>query len=75
MTKMPKEAQAFYQGYVLAMANIIRCHDQPSMVIDIMQNDGVTIGLLKRCHVDAYDLKVIRKAFKDKGVYHAKENI
>ncbi len=58
MTKKEKE---FYHGFAVAVGALARDHRQPSMAVDIMNCNGVTLRMLEESGADAFDLDPIRK--------------
>jgi hypothetical protein len=65
-SKQAKPA-GFYAGAALVLADLIRANDQPSMAVDIMRHNGITLELLQKDGTVPEDLKVIRKALSDAG--------
>ena len=57
----------FYCGFAVGLGCLIRDFDQPSMAINIMENNGVTFLDLKKAGVEPFDLKPIRKAWISDG--------
>jgi hypothetical protein len=55
----------FLRGFAAAMAALIREHDQPTMAVDICRCSGLTLWHFERAGVDSFDLKPLRKAFRD----------
>lgn len=48
-------------GMALALAEINRKHDQPSIVREVAREAGLTIAEMREAGVDSYDLKELRK--------------
>ena len=60
-----KEVQkSFLQGLAVAIGSLARDHDQPSMAVDIMRCNGLTLDDLQECGIEVFDMKSIRKAWK-----------
>jgi hypothetical protein len=59
-----KERDAWLCGYAAALANVDRQHDQPTIVRNCMDGDGLTVKMLRDAGVEAYDLDPIKKAMK-----------
>jgi hypothetical protein len=53
----------FLRGFAIALADLNRLHDQPTMVRDVIDGAGLTLADFKRAGVEPYDLKELRKAF------------
>jgi len=51
----------FYQGVALAIAYLIKAHDQPTMAMDILKANGISVNKLLSHGLDEYDAKEIRK--------------
>jgi hypothetical protein len=56
----------FMEGFAIALADLVRGHDQPSMAADVIAGHGFTLDDFAGC--DPYDLKVIRKLFRTESV-------
>ena len=56
---------AFTHGYLIATANLINLHDQPTMAEDMLRELGETEGILKRLDLCDYDAKPLRKCFRN----------
>ena len=59
-------ARDFYAGYAAAVGYLVR-RDEPTLALDCMDGDGVTLADLVRARVDRFDLGVIRKAWHKDG--------
>jgi hypothetical protein len=59
-----KVNEAFMQGFGVAIGSLARDHDQPSMAADIMRCNGIRLEDLENCGIQVFDLKPIRKAWK-----------
>jgi len=64
MLKAERRRQ-FDAGYTLAVANLIHLHDQPGMAADVMAQTGITITDINRMGLTDYDLKPLRKMFRE----------
>lgn len=53
----------FLKGFALALADMNRGHDQPSMVVDVMNSAGVTIKELRKAGIETYDIDEIEQCF------------
>ena len=51
----------FNAGYVLACANLMHLHDQPTMAADVMAQAGITWAEIKRMDLGDYDMEALRK--------------
>ena len=60
------EKKAFLQGFAVAVGSLVRDHDQPSMAVDIIRGNGVTLMDLENCGAETFDLKHIRKAWRER---------
>ena len=58
--------QLFYQGFAVAIADLMRHYDQPTMALNIMKENGITFKQLKKAHCSDFDLKVIQQALAGK---------
>jgi hypothetical protein len=60
-----KVLEAFLQGFSIVIGSLIRDYDEPSMALDIMRNNGLTLKYLKSFgNVDAFDFDPIKKAWR-----------
>lgn len=59
------EKRGFIQGYAVAVGVIVRLHDHPSIAADLLQQSGFTLRDFERAGVDEYDLKPVRKLFRE----------
>lgn len=50
------------QGLALALAELNRMHDQPTMVVDVARSTGVTIERAIRAGVDEFDIAELQRA-------------
>jgi hypothetical protein len=64
MPKLTVEETAFRQGVGLALAEVNRMFDQPTIVRSVMDGMGLSLGQLRTAGVDDYDLRELRKAFR-----------
>lgn len=62
--KLTDDERSFRQGVGLALAELNRMHDQPTMIKDVLLGFGYTVPMLKRAGVDEYDLKELRKCVR-----------
>lgn len=53
--------KTFYCGMAVALGSLAREHDQPSVAIDIMKCNGVSLKDLQDAGVEPFDLKPLRK--------------
>lgn len=58
---MKRDERILYQGIALALAEVNRQHDQPSMVCDALRGLGIDLDDLKSAGVERYDLDEIKK--------------
>lgn len=55
----------FAQGVALACAELVRNHDQPMMVYEILVSCGLaTLSSLKKAEIDEYDAVVLRRVIR-----------
>jgi hypothetical protein len=66
--KPGKYETGFMCGVALALASLVREHDQPSMAVDIARRNGITLHDLKSANPDEFDMKPLRKAWRDNPV-------
>ena len=52
-------------GFGLALAEVNRRRDCPSVIVEIMRDAGVTVAMLKAVGLADYDLRQLRKATKE----------
>lgn len=57
------EDRAFKRGFAIALAEIIRTHDEPSIVRDVLDDAGMTMETMQLAGVEDYDLNELRKAY------------
>lgn len=58
MRPTTKGEQTFIQGYVCAVAEIIRTHDQPTIARDVLKG----VGKVDWRTIDEFDRETLRKA-------------
>jgi len=62
MIDKPNELEDdFWKGFALALADINRLHDQPTMVKNVIEGHGITLAQLRRAGAAEYDLLEISK--------------
>jgi len=54
---------ARFQGIAVALAEAQRQHDEPQIVVDVLNGFGISIGDLEAAGVEEYDMAVIRQCF------------
>ena len=52
----------FIQGFACAIACLIRTHDEKSVGIGILRDNGFNLKSLQKAKVDGYDYDVIKQA-------------
>ena len=57
----------FVRGFACAIADLIRDHNQPTIALDILSRNGITLEEMKKSKVDKYDLEVIELELKGEG--------
>jgi hypothetical protein len=57
---MRNSNKAFYHGFAIAVASVARDHGLPSVAVDIMRCNGVSLQDLQDAGVEQFDLKPIR---------------
>lgn len=62
---MTTEEKAFYQGAAVILGTLARTHDMPSLAVDIMKSNGITIGQLKDAEASGFDLAAIYKEMRN----------
>jgi hypothetical protein len=63
---MLKEDWGFYQGFAAALGSLAREHGEPSVAVDIMRCNGVSLQDLKDAGVEEFDLKPLRTEWLSK---------
>lgn len=53
----------FVCGFAIALAELIRLHDEPTLARDVIDGNGYALNDFERAGVDRYDLIELRKAF------------
>jgi len=56
------ERAAFTRGYACALSDWIRLFNEPSTAAQVLHHSGLTIEILKKSGVEAYDLDLLRAA-------------
>lgn len=64
---MSEDDKAFYSGFAVVLGCLIRERDLPSVAVDIMRSNGVELKHLIKAGVDNFDLKPIRRAWKQEA--------
>lgn len=62
-----KEDASWLCGFGLALAEMNRRRDCPSVIIEIMRDAGVSIETLKEAGLDSYDLNELRGVVRRHG--------
>lgn len=62
MTKRTNE-QSFMAGYLLAVANIVHTHDEPTIAEDVLRESGFDRGALDGLDLVDFDLDVLKHLF------------
>lgn len=52
----------FMEGFAIALADLVRMYDQPTMAANVIAGHGFTLKDFRG--IDAYDMNVIRRLFK-----------
>ena len=60
----------FRRGFAAALACLIRDCDQPTMAFNIAKSNGYELRHFTQAKVDAFDLKPIRKMFREESPAH-----
>lgn len=55
----------FMAAYLIAVANIIHLHDQPTIAEDVLREAQVNRNILKDMGFSDYDLKPLRALFRE----------
>lgn len=63
---MKKNPEPFMEGIAVAIADLVRLHDVPSMAADVLAGHGFKLKDFAGC--DDYDMKVIRKLYRTEYV-------
>lgn len=67
MTSAPNQRpDPFMEGFAIALADVVRLHDQPTVAADVIAGHGFTLKDFRGC--DPYDMKIIRKLFRTESV-------
>lgn len=56
----------FIRGFAVAIAELIRTHDQPTMAMNIMDSAGYTIDHFRKADVATFDMEPIEKALSER---------
>ncbi|MFG1302660.1 hypothetical protein V5F34_00775 [Xanthobacter autotrophicus] len=59
----------FNTGYVIACANLVHLHDEPSMAADMMSQLGISWADVLRMGLSDYDMDVLRKIREEKPIH------
>lgn len=62
-TREPAKEE-FLLGFAIALSTVNRQHDQPTIVKDAIEGNGLTLKMFKDAGVEEYDLKELRKCPK-----------
>ena len=57
---------AWFAGYATALANAHRLYHQTSVIGGTMIGDGITVEILRKHNVAAYDLNELKKCVRKK---------
>jgi hypothetical protein len=52
------------RGFAAALGAVLRLYDQGTIVVNVMNADGITLRHLKHAGVEAFDLDPITKAYR-----------
>lgn len=55
----------FYCGFAAALGSLAREHGMPSVAVDIMNCNGVTLKDFENAKVDEFDLKPLRAEWQE----------
>lgn len=58
-------SKEFYQGFGMAVAAVAREHGMPSVAVDIMNCNGVSLMELEDAGLEEFDLKPLREEWLD----------
>lgn len=61
----------FMEGIAIALADLVRLHDQPGMAADVIAGHGFELRDFKGC--DEYDLKIIRKLYREESALRPRD--
>jgi hypothetical protein len=61
---MNKNDKSFICGFAVGVAFIARAHDMPTVAMDVLKSNDITLNDCILAGVGEYDLRVIRKMFK-----------
>lgn len=64
MAKLTDEERNWRQGFGLALAEVNRMFDQPTIVCSVMEAANMTVAKLKCAGLDDYDVAELRKAMR-----------
>lgn len=61
------EDRGLYRGFGMAVASLARDHDQPTAAAGIISGYGMRLADFERAELDDFDLRVLRKLFREEG--------
>lgn len=64
MARLSDDERSFRQGVGLALAEVNRMFDQPTIVRSVLDSMGLSVGQIQTAGVDDYVLKELRKAVR-----------
>lgn len=59
------EDRGWVQGIAYAAQIMVTGHNEPGMAADIISESGLTLADFKAAKVDSYDMKPVRKLFRE----------
>jgi hypothetical protein len=62
--RLTGEDRGFRQGVAIALANLNRMHDAPTMVADVLGDIGLSRAQYRSAGVDPYDLNELSKCVR-----------
>lgn len=65
MKAVDPEKIAFVQGFAAALGTLCRECDLPTTAVNIARSNGFGLEDFRKAHVDGFDLRPIRKAFRE----------
>lgn len=67
MKKRSKADKAFLCGYAIAVAEIVRLHDEPTIAADVLNASNFNLDDFAAAGLDNYDLDEIKKLFREEA--------
>lgn len=62
---MKKQSNEFEKGYLCATAEILRCHDEPTIAIDVFGGCAMRISEMRKIGIAEEDIEVLEPIIKE----------